>query len=226
MTLNTDSDNSYKVTANVFSSDSQNYSGTVNETATLGPILYDCYEVVTSATNANLTNQVTFTKSDGQTTPNWMTFDTGTANVSISTPSEVSSDTYTISNSYASGVLVSSFTLDTNVNISITAQTNNTNDDDDYCLNASSKAVCGIFIALIVIGVFAPVIFILIVIYYKAKCKTSRQEDMSKIDQEQPEEDDQHPENDESAPLGHQNEMLKTETQGVNQNQEADDNQV
>ena len=223
ITLYTDSDKTYKATLNIFSTNVETYTGTVNTSTSVGPIGFDCYDVSTSASNANFSNQLTFVQSNGSSFPNWMTFDSTTASVTLSIPNEESSDTYTITNSYT-GVLGSTFTLTTNATISIT---NATNSDDDYCLKASSEGMCAFFVILIVVGVLAPFIFVFALIYCKYKCKRSRQDDISKIEQEQPGEDiQQNQESDEFFTLGQQNEMVKTETQRANQDYEVESNQV
>ena len=170
--LTTDSATSYKVTLNVFSRDAVTYNGTVNSTTALGPIGFDCYDVITAASSANFTNNITFGQSSGSSLPSWLAFDITTTNVSISNPSEISNDTYTITNTY-SGSLVGSFTLNTNAIISLaeeiiinttdtsnstvsnsttvsnTTTNNENNEDKDHCLNAPSDVVCGVYIALI-----------------------------------------------------------------------------
>ena len=75
-----------------------------------------------------------------------MAYDSTTGNVSISIPSEVSAYNYTITNTYT-GVFGSNFSFGTNLTINITAQVD---EDDDYCLNSSSKFLCGLFIFLII----------------------------------------------------------------------------
>ena len=113
-----DTSKTYKVTANVFSMNVETYNGTANDTTALGPIGFDCYEVVTAASNANFNNSITFEQYNGSSTPSWMAFDTTTANISISNTSEISSDTYKITNSYT-GVINASFTLETTAIISL-----------------------------------------------------------------------------------------------------------
>ena len=233
ITLYIDSDKTYNVTLNIFSTNVETYTRTVDTSTSVGPIEFDCYEVSTSARDANFSNQLTFAQSNGSSLPNWMTFDSTTASVSLSIPNEESSDTYTITNSYT-GVFGSTFTLTTNATISLTSATtsltNGTNSDDDYCLNASSEGLCAFFVILIVagvVGVVALVIFVSALIYCKYKCKRSRQDDISKIEQEQPGEDiQQNQESDEFFTLGQQNEMVKAETQRANQDYEVESNQV
>ena len=97
--------------------------------------------------------------------------------MSISIPSEVSSDTYTITNTYT-GSLGGTFTLETNAIISIaeevtttnstanttttstantTTPTNENNDDcEKHCLNASSSAQCGVYMSLVVVAMLIP----------------------------------------------------------------------
>ena len=66
-----------------------------------------------------------------------MAYDSTAGNVSISIPSEISAYNYTITNTYT-GVFGSNFSLGTNLTINITAQVDE-DEDDDYCLNSSSK---------------------------------------------------------------------------------------
>ena len=138
-TLDTDTDKSYKVNVNIFSDSMETYNGTVNDTTPIGPLKFDCYDVVT-ATNANFTNQLTFATKDGSSMASWMSFDSAAGNVSISIPSEVSSDNFTITNTYT-GVLGNNFTLATDLTINIveaqvvpnnsnTNTNTNTNEDD------------------------------------------------------------------------------------------------
>lgn len=129
--LASNSDKTYKVTVNVFSDNLETYNGTVNDTRIIGPLKFDCYEVITEASSANFTNRLTFGKSDESEIANWMAFNSTTSNVSISVPSEISAENYTLKNTYT-GVIVSSFTLGTNLTINITAaEDTNSNDDDE-----------------------------------------------------------------------------------------------
>ena len=200
--MTTDSATSYKVTLNVHSANVETYNGTVNNATSFGPIGFDCYDVVTTASSANFTNNITFAQSNGSSLPSWLTFDNTTANVSISSPSAVSSDTYTITNTYT-GSLGVTFTLTTNATISIVEEittnntvnntTNNTtttpdennNKDDDHCLNASSEGLCAFFVILIIFGVLAPVIIIGAIIYFKLrkpKVDTNRAEQLNQTE--------------------------------------------
>ena len=175
-TLNTNSDKSYKVNANVFSQNTETYTGTVNTTASIGPVQYDCYEVVASSTSSNFTNQLTLLKSDGSALPNWMTFDSTSGIVSTSVPSEISSDTYKINNLYT-GELGNSFTLSTNLTIRIVEA-----EDKDYCFDASSKFMCGFFISLIILTGFILVIVFIVILYSILKKKLNQ--GVTKVDQD------------------------------------------
>ena len=142
-TLTSDSDKSYKVNVNIFSDSMETYNGTVNDTTSFGPLQFDCYDVVTAATNTNFTNQLTFATKDGSSMVSWISFDSTAGNVSISIPSETSSDNFTITNTYT-GVLGNNFTLATDLTINIVeaqvvtnnsntnTNTNNNEDDDDH----------------------------------------------------------------------------------------------
>ena len=174
------------MTLNVFSSSVETYNGTVNSTTALGPIGFDCYEVVTAASTANFTNNITFAQSSGSSLPSWLTFDTSTANVSISNPSAVSNDTYTITNTYT-GVLGSTFTLQTNAIISLaeevvtnTTSNNENNSDDDHCMNASSGGLCIFYIVLIAFGAFILIAILVLSIYCKFKKPRT---DMTRVNQ-------------------------------------------
>ena len=174
------------MTVNVFSSSVETFNGTVNSTTALGPIGFDCYEVVTAASTANFTNNITFAQSSGSSLPSWLTFDTSTANVSISNPSAVSNDTYTITNTYT-GVLGSTFTLQTNAIISLaeevvtnTTSNNENNSDDDHCMNASSEGLCIFYIVLIAVGAFILIAILVLSIYCKFKKPRT---DMARVNQ-------------------------------------------
>ena len=233
-TLQTESDMTYEVTANIFSSSVGNLTGDTNSTS-LGPVEFDCYAVTTGANTANFSNQLSMTPSDGQAIiPSWMTFDSSTAGISLTSP-EISSGTYTVTNSYTGVVL--NFTLDTNVTINITepvAQTNNgtNNDDDSYCLGASSEGLCAFFVILIIIGVLGPIILIAAFIYFKVKCSRGTT-DRTRIDQEQPnelkegEENNNGLEGDESAHMNQNHDVApNTEIGGAQNIDDVKDNQV
>ena len=198
--MTTDSATSYRVTLNVHSANVETYNGTVNNATSFGPIGFDCYDVITSASSANFTNNITFAQSNGSSLPSWLTFDNTTANVSISSPSAVSSDTYTITNTYT-GSLGVTFTLTTNATISIvedtttnntvnnttnntTAPDENNNEDDNHCLNASSEGLCAFFVILIIFGVLAPVIIgaILYCKLRKPRVDTTRVEQLNQTE--------------------------------------------
>ena len=166
ITLTTDSATSYKVTVNVHSGNVETYNATANSASTIGPLSFDCYEVVTSASDANFSNQLTFVESTGSSLPSWLTFNASTASVSISNPSAASSDTYNITNTYT-GSLGNTFALNTSLTINIVEGT--TTSDDDHCLNASSEGFCALFAILIAVGVLATLIIIGVILYCKLR---------------------------------------------------------
>ena len=86
--LITNTDKTYKVTLNLHSTNLETYNGTVNTTATIRPLKFDCYGVITSAATVIFSNQLTFSKSDGSDLPSWMTFNPSTGSVSTSVPSD------------------------------------------------------------------------------------------------------------------------------------------
>ena len=176
--IETDTDKTYKVTANVYSNQIVTYNETVNTTAIFGPIGFDWYEVVTSATSTNFTNDVSFNHSEGLNIPSWVFFNPSTPLVLVSNTSEASVNTYSVTNGYT-GVF-ENITFTTNFTINITEVSTAENKNDDYCLNASSKAVCGIYIGLICFAIIALVVFILVLLYCKLK-KPNR--DMSQVNQ-------------------------------------------
>ena len=96
----------------------------------------------------------------------------------MSNTSEVSLNTYSVTNGYT-GVF-ENITFTTNFTINITEVSTAENKNDDYCLNASSKAVCGIYIGLICFAIIALGVFILVLLYCKLK-KPNR--DMSQVNQ-------------------------------------------
>ena len=192
--LNTDADKSYEVTANIFSESVDLYNVSVNTASTVGPLNFDCYTINTDASDANFTNSLTFSQSEGQSLPSWLTFDASTTNVSVSNPSTGGSDNYNITNSYT-GVL-GNFTLDRILTISViddstnnntnnnnTNNNTNTNDDEDHCLNASSEALCGVLVAVIAVVALLSIIAIAIIIYCKFKRRP--QLDRSRVDREE-----------------------------------------
>ena len=225
-TLNVDDDLTYNVTANIFSSSVESYSGSTS----VGPLQFDCYDVVTSANNANFTNQLTLTQSDGSALPGWMTFDPSTAMITVSNTSDIAATTYILTNTYTG--LLSNISYAANVSITFTEEvvnntnTNNTNanntnnenkDDDDYCLSASSKATCGIFIGLIILGASGIFVITGIVIYKIIKAKRNSNSDMTKIDQVDNENNDQ---------VDQQNDNQNPETLGIHKTEEAKENQI
>ena len=230
-----DNDLTYKATVNIFNSSAASVSGTTDDTA-LGPLQFNCYNVTSNANNASFADQLIMTQSDEQTIPSWMSFDPVSANLSLSDP-EVSNATYIISNFYIGSF--GNFTLDTSFSISIAVPTvnttgnttgnvtnNNNEEDDDHCLNASSEALCGFFIFLIIAGVLTPIIFVLVLTLIKCKARRNVNNDMTKVDQEQADEGNDEQNNDESAPLGHQNDPPNTENQEAIEMDRIQDNQV
>ena len=184
LNLTIDADKSYDVTVNIFSESIEVYNASVNTNSTIGPLVFDCYTANTAGTTANFTNSLSFSQSEGQSLPSWLTFDATTGNASVSNPSTLGSDNYKISNSN-SGVL-GNFTFDTILTISIVdGSTNNTNnnDDEDHCLNTSSEALCGVIVAIIVVVALLSIIAIAIIIYCKFKKRP--QLDRSRIDVEE-----------------------------------------
>ena len=237
----TDTTNSYKATLNIFSSSVETYNTTVNSTASLGPIGFDCYDVIATASSANFNNRLSFVQSSGSALPNWLTFDRSTANVSISSPSEVSNNTYTITNTY-SGSIVSSFSLETNAVISVieevvintTDQSSSTNtsssttsnsttnsttsnneniEDVGHCLNAPSDAVCGVYIALIELVLFIVVDVLLVCLVRKLKNKFQINQSSKRV---RPDEDEPDSIQDMSVPtVDKRLEILNLEVTGI-----------
>ena len=145
-TLQTISDLTYKVTANIFSTSTQSFSGTSDDTF-LGSAYFDCYDIVTNANNVSFADQLSIAQTDGQAGPSWMSVDSASGNISFSNAEAVSS-AYLIQNSYTGSV--ENFTLDITVFVDITCTgtsnmtSNNTNgdeNDEDHCFNALSRAL-------------------------------------------------------------------------------------
>ena len=148
-----DTDRTYRATANLHSLSVETYNSTINTSAIIGPIAYDCYDVTMNGTSATLSNVVTMSEGEGGSIPNWMAFNPSTASILVVHSTETSSNNFTISNTI-SGVF-GSFVLNTNFTINITepTATQNDGDDKDYCLNTSSKALCGVYLGLIGLAV-------------------------------------------------------------------------
>ena len=202
--FNEDPSKTYEATANFFSSSGATLEGDTKSTS-LGPIELDCYSVSNSA----FSNQLSMTQSDGQAIPSWMAIDSSSATVSLTSP-EVSSGSYTVTNTFVG--VAANFTSETNVTINIVQASEN---EDDHCLGASSEGLCGFFVTLIILGVLAPVIFIAILIYVKF-IAPSGPSNMTKLDQEQPDEGNRGNEND--------NDVENDESVGMNQNNQAQPN--
>ena len=212
------------MTLNVFSSSVETYNGTVNSTTALGPIGFDCYEVVTAASTANFTNNITFAQSSGSSLPSWLTFDTSTANVSISNPSAVSNDTYTITNTYT-GVLGSTFTLQTNAIISLAegvVSNNENNSDDDHCMSASSEGLCIFYIVLIAVGAFILIGILVFSIYCKLRKPRT---DMTTVNQSECNEPDDNQVQNRQI-LGQENNRPNAEDLGIHEITDVRLNQV
>ena len=82
-------------------------------------------------------------------------------------------------------------------------------------MGASSEGLCGFFVTLIIFGVLAPTIFIAILIYVKF-IAPSGPSNMTKLDQEQPDEGNRGNEND--------NDVENDESVGMNQNNQDQPN--
>ena len=208
-TFATDANKTYDVTANIYSTSVATLEGNVSSTS-LGPVEFDCYSVTTSPSSVNFSGQLSMTQGDEQAIPSWMTFNSSSATLSLSSP-EVSSANYTVTNSLVG--LFSNLTLDTNVIINITEVSSQEN--DEHCMGASSEGLCGFFVTLIIFGVLAPTIFIAILIYVKFFAP-SGPSNMTKLDQEQPDEGNRGNEND--------NDVENDESVGMNQNNQAQPN--
>ena len=160
-TFETDTARSYKVTANIHSTSTATYNATVNTTTTLGPIGFDCYTMNVNATNANFTNSISFSHSEGLDIPGWVYFNPSDSEVLVFNNTEVSSNVYTITNSLT-GVF-DNITYATNFTINIVEDS--TTNDDEYCLNESSKALCGLYIGLIAFASIVVLVFIIVALY-------------------------------------------------------------
>ena len=236
-TFNNNTDLPYKVTAFIFSTSVQEISGTTNDT-NLGVLEFDCYQVTSSGSSVNFTNQLTLTQSDGQPAPSWMTLDPVTGNLSISNDAVAVSGIYNLSNIYTGAL--GTFALQSNVSITITeAATPNTNttttnennekDSDAYCLDASSKGLCGLYVFLIIAGVIGLVIITLVLAYIKCKRARNSRHNVSKVEQQDAEEVEERNNNsrDESVPLDQQNKGIRgTENQEAVPMKDVQENQV
>ena len=218
--LTKDTQKSYEVTVNIFSQDVEVYNHTVNTSATIGPLNFDCYSVTTAASDSNFNNTLTFSQAEGQSLPSWLTFNSTTANASISDPTALSSDSYTIANSYVG--VVANFTLNTNLTINIIEETsttnNNTNNDEDHCLGTSSEALCGVLVTVIIIIALIPIIAIGAIVYCKYKKRP--QGDRSRINEN--EQNVSHCESEVNRPTtNHQNQPQDAEDVNFNQDEDA-----
>ena len=219
-TFTTDSSKTYEVTANIFSSNVATLNGDITSSS-LGPVEFDCYSVATSASSADFSNQLSMTQSDGQAIPSWMSIDSSSATVVLSSP-EVSLGDYIVTSSFTG--IAANFTFDTNVTINIGPPS------EDHCLGASSEGLCGFFVTLIIFGIVIPVIFISVLIYIKYKPHEGTN-DMTKLDQEHPDEgngNDDNAEGDESVGMNQNNQAEPNMGNGTVQHAEHDDeeNQV
>ena len=209
--LTKDTAKSYEVTVNIFSENVEVYNHTVNTSATIGPLNFDCYSVTTAASDSNFNNTLTFSQAEGQSLPSWLTFNSTTANASISDPTALNSDSYTIANTYLG--VTGNFVLNTNLTINVIEETsttnNNTNNDEDHCLGTSSEALCGVLVAVIIIIALIPIIAIGAIVY--CKCKKRPQGDRSRI-------------NDDENNVSHcESEVNRPTTNHQNQPQDAED---
>ena len=123
--------------------------------------------MITTPNNGSFSSNLTFAQYESNALPSWLSFNSSTANITSTDPDTLGSDTYTITNTYK-GVYDSLFTFSTNLNISVvefiptnTTNTNTTNtnttsssssNDDKYCFDTSSEAVCGIVITAIAVA--------------------------------------------------------------------------
>ena len=225
LALSTNSSLTYEVTANIFSSNVATLEADITSSS-LGPVEFDCYSVTTSASNADFSNQLVMTQSDGQAIPSWMSFDSSAGTISLTTP-EISSGEYTVVNSLTG--VVANITWDTNVTINIVQKSS----DDDHCLGASSEGFCAFFVILIILGCIIPIVFVALLIYFKCRPKGDTN-DMTKLDQEQPgegnegNEGDNNLENDENAQMNQHRMASQNVENGTIQHAEDDgqDNQV
>ena len=224
-TFETDSSKTYEVTANIISSNVATFEGST-KSSSLGPVEFNCYSVTTSASSANFSTQLSMTQSNGQPIPSWMSIDSSTGTISLSS-AEVSSGDYIVVNSLTG--VANNFTFDSNVTINIIM----VESDDEYCLGASSEGFCAFFVILIILGCIIPIVFVALLIYFKCRPKGDTN-DMTKLDQEQPgegnegNEGDNNLENDENAQMNQHHKALQNVENGTIQHAEDDgqDNQV
>ena len=161
----------------------------MNTTSTIGPVKFDCYDMTTTPNNGSFSNNLTFAQNQSNSLPSWLSFDSSTSTITSTNPDTASSDTYTITNTYT-GVFGTSIALTTNLKITVAGltSTNNTNstntnstntnstntssdskNDDNYCLDTSSEAVCGIVVTVIIVAGLALIIFIAVCCFYILK---------------------------------------------------------
>ena len=184
-TFSIDTDYTYNVTANIYNTSVESYTGNTS----VGPLIFSCYNVTTTAGNANFTGQATLTQSDGSAIPSWMAFNGSTGTITVSNTSNIAATTYIVANTYT-GIL-GNITLSTNVSVTLTeAVTNNTGNngtnteskDDDYCMNASSQGLCVVFASLFVVGLLVLTFGMVITLYCVFKSKP--QSNMVRIGQQ------------------------------------------
>ena len=202
--------------------------------------------MITTPNNGSFINNLSLAESQSNALPSWMSFNSSTAEITITDPDTVSSDLYTITNTFTS-VFGSSFTLTNDLNITVIEVTvpnntvpnntvpnntvsNNTNsnsEDDDYCFDTSSEIVCGIIITIIAVVVIVPVIIIGVIIY----CRWSKARENSHracVQGNDNQENIQHHsiQQQDHQPMQAQDVALETEARAINEVYQTPDHQL
>ena len=188
-TFSIDNNVSYNLTANIYNSSVESYSGS----SSVGPLKATCYDASSTASNANFTNNLSLTQSDGSAIPSWMAFNSSTGTITVSNTSNIAATTYILTNMYTG--IYGSITFTNNVSITFTEAVTNTtvnngtnpeSNDDEHCMNASSEKLCVVYVVVTIIGSLMAIIGVAILLYCVLKKKPNN--DVIRIEQHSVEE--------------------------------------
>ena len=148
--------------------------------------------ITTPSSGSNFTTNLTFTQFESNPLPNWLSFNTSTANITSTNPTNLTSDTYTITNTYT-GITGSSITLTTNVSVTVTEdRSEGSGDGEKYCFDTNSEAMCGIVATIIVIVGLVSVTVAVLFAYTEGKKVGKGYEEASERDDDIEESQEHH----------------------------------
>ena len=183
--------------------------------------------ITTPSSGSNFTTNLTFTQFESNPLPNWLSFNTSTANITSTNPTNLTSDTYTITNTYT-GITGSSITLTTNVSVTVTEDrsSSGSGDGEKYCFDTNSELMCGIVATIIVLVGLVSVTVAVLFAYTEGKKIGKGSEEESERDDIEESQEHHSVQEHHHQPIQMHDIRVESATRGINMNCKTSDNKL